>query len=88
MNKHERKFSEYIKVLEIIEFTNWYKKETAYKTEIAEAFERYGWSFVHSLWVALRHADWNNSAKIIKTWSNYVEQYFNEYILPLRWEKE
>ena len=51
-------------------------------TEIAEAFERYGGSFVHSLGIALRHADPFNVAKILSTRPNYVQQYCNQFIIP------
>ena len=81
MNKHEYEFKQYLSPIEVIEFTNWKEKKTAYKTEIAGAFERYWWSFVHALWIALYHADRNNSKKLIETWSNYVEDYFNTFIL-------
>lgn len=65
----------------MIEFTNGKSIEIAYKTDIAAAFEKFGWSFVHALWLALYHADRNNSKKLIETWKDYVEDYFNTFIL-------
>lgn len=51
-------------------------------TYIAEAFEKYGGSFVRSLWTALRHADPFNVAKILSTRPSYVQQYCNQFIIP------
>lgn len=81
MNKHEYEFKEYLSPIEVVQFTNWESTKTADKTEIAAAFEEYGWSFVHALWIALYHADRNNSKKLIETWKDYVEDYFNTFIL-------
>lgn len=81
MNKHERKYKVYKSRLEAIVFEDEYWSESmCYKSELAEAFLQYGWSFVKCLWEALRHADVYNSELIIKTRKNYTEEYFNKFI--------
>lgn len=82
MNKHERIFREYDRPSEYVIFEDKYGAErSCEKVEIAEAFIKYWWSFVHCLWEALIHADRYNSDLVLKTWSNYVEDYFNTFIL-------
>lgn len=44
-------------------------------TDIAEMFERFGWSFVKSLGVALYRADMHNTVKILTTFQDYVVEY-------------
>lgn len=51
-----------------------------YRSELCEAFEEYGWSFVQSLGVALRNADHINAEKLIKTFDDYVVEYAFEFI--------
>lgn len=50
------------------------------KFDLINAFEKYGWSFVQSLWHCLSCADHINTQKIIETFSEYVEQYVFEFI--------
>lgn len=51
-----------------------------YRSELCEAFEEYGWSFVQSLGVCLRNADHINAEKLIKTFDDYVVEYAFEFI--------
>lgn len=53
-----------------------------YKSELADTFEKYGWSFVQSLGVALRNADHINAEKLINAFQEYVIQYAFEFIKP------
>lgn len=55
-----------------------------YRSELADAFEKYGWSFVQSLGVALRKADHINAEKLINTFQEYVIQYAFEFIKPTK----
>ena len=57
------------------------------KSELADAFEKYGGSFVQSLGLALRNADCINADKLIKAFENYVIEYAFEFILPDQIEK-
>lgn len=49
-------------------------------SEIAEAFEKYGWSFVEALWVALHRADGPNTIKILTAWENYASEYIETFL--------
>lgn len=83
MNKHERVFREYISRTDSVMFENKIWRElSCSKVDVGLAFIKYGWSFVHSLWEALLHADWFNSEKLINTRKEYTEEYFNTFILP------
>lgn len=50
------------------------------KFDLINAFEKYGGSFVQSLWHCLVCADPINTKKIMETFSDYVEQYVFEFI--------
>lgn len=50
------------------------------KFDLINAFEKYGGSFVQSLWRCLVCADPINTKKIMETFSDYVEQYVFEFI--------
>lgn len=50
------------------------------KDDLIDAFEKYGGSFVQSLWNCLRCADPINTWKIFDTWKNYVEEYVISYL--------
>lgn len=50
------------------------------KATIAESFEKYWWSFVQAIWVALRRADWINTEKLLSTFENYVREYLEKFI--------
>lgn len=51
------------------------------KENIADVFEKYGWSFTQALWVALYRADTNNTLKILTTWDEMVKEYIWKFIL-------
>lgn len=43
--------------------------------KMIEMMEEYGGSFVRALALAMTHADPNNYAKLVSTFSNYVSEY-------------
>lgn len=49
--------------------------------KIAEAFEKYGGSFIKALWIALYKADAINTAKILLGWEKEVKEYIQTFIL-------
>lgn len=51
-----------------------------YRSELSEAFENFGWSFVKSLGVCLRNADHINAEKLINTFQDYVVEYAFQFI--------
>ena len=52
------------------------------KADIAESFEKYWWSFVQAIWVALRRADSNNTEILLEAFDFYVKEYIEKFILP------
>ena len=44
--------------------------------QIAQAMQMYGGSFMKCIGMALERADENNTIKILETWSEEVEKYY------------
>jgi len=53
-----------------------------YRSELADAFEKYGWSFVQSLGACLRYADHINAKRLIESFEDYVILYAFWFIKP------
>ena len=53
------------------------------RINIQEAWIKYWWSFLVTLWYALSHADMDNCKKIMDTFNNYIISYIEEWILIL-----
>ena len=70
-------FTKFRKNKDWIEFIDYV---TFSKFDLINAFEKYGGSFVQSLWHCLVCADPINTKKIMETFSDYVEQYVFEFI--------
>lgn len=66
-----RKNKDWIEFIDCVTFS---------KFDLINAFEKYGGSFVQSLWRCLACADPINTKKIMETFSDYVEQYVFEFI--------
>lgn len=80
--KNEWKYLSYSKFLEEACFWNNKWEELRFnKYDIMAAWIKYWWSFVHSLWEALAHADVENTAKIMDTWNNYIIDYYYQWLL-------
>lgn len=52
------------------------------KEDIAEVFEKFGWSFTQALWVALYRADIINTRKILTTWEDMAKEYIETFLFP------
>lgn len=52
------------------------------KEDIAEVFEKFGWSFTQALWVALYRADTINTNKILSTWEDMTKEYIETFLFP------
>lgn len=50
------------------------ERET-FRYNAQEGMIKFGGSFVHALGHALAHADSSNTAKILRTWPDYCEEY-------------
>lgn len=55
-----------------------------WKSEIAEAYDKYWWSFVKALGLALYRADGANTAKILTYWTEYAKEYIEKFLYPIR----
>lgn len=66
-----RKNKDWIEFIDCVTFS---------KSDLINAFVKYGGSFVQSLWHCLVFADPINTKKIMETFSDYVEQYVFEFI--------
>lgn len=58
-----------------------WKITTISKELIADTFEKYGWSFEKSIWVALYRADAINTKKILDTWDEMVKDFISKFLL-------
>lgn len=75
------KYLSYSNFLEEACFSVWLTEYRFSRYDIQNAWIKYGWSFLHNLWIALAHADFDNATKIIDTWNNYIIDYYKNWLL-------